>query len=113
MKNLESIVAMQRRIYERYVTELRDFSEVSLLSEPADSRSNFWLQAIVLDRGHEGSRDEILQLFHADGLKVRPAWRPLHMLEPYAKYEKTSMSGTEDIYARLVNLPSSPKLARQ
>jgi perosamine synthetase len=112
MKNLESIVKMQRRLYEKYATELRDVSGVSLLSEPADSRSNFWLQAIVLDRGQEGSRDEILELFHSDGLKVRPAWRPLHMLEPYARYERTSMAGTEDVYARLVNLPSSPKLAR-
>lgn len=113
MKNFESIVEMQRRLYEKYATELRDVSGATLLSEPADSRSNFWLQAIVLDRGNEGSRDEILELFHADGLKVRPAWRPLHMLEPYAKYERTSMAGTEDVYARLVNLPSSPKLARQ
>jgi perosamine synthetase len=113
MKNFESIVEMQRRLYEKYATGLRDVSGVTLLSEPADSRSNFWLQAIVLDRGNEGSRDEILEIFHADGLKVRPAWRPLHMLEPYAKYERTSMSGTEDVYARLVNLPSSPKLARQ
>ncbi len=113
MTNLESIVEMQRRLYEKYATELRDVSGVTLLAEPADSRSNFWLQAIVLDRGNEASRDEILELFHADGLKVRPAWRPLHMLEPYAKYERTSMAGTEDVYARLVNLPSSPKLARQ
>ena len=113
MKNLESIVEMQRRLYEKYATELRDVSGVTLLSEPADSRSNFWLQAIVLDSGNEGSKDDILELFHADGLKVRPAWRPLHMLEPYAKYERTSMAGTEDVYARLVNLPSSPKLARQ
>lgn len=113
MKSLESIVKMQRRLYEKYATELRDVSGVSLLSEPGDSRSNFWLQAIILDRGHEGSRDEILEIFHSDGLKVRPAWRPLHMLEPYAKYERTSMAGTEDVYARLVNLPSSPKLGRQ
>ena len=112
MTNLESIVEMQRLLYEKYATELRDVSGATLLSEPADSRSNFWLQAIVLDRGNEGSRDEILELFHADGLKVRPAWRPLHMLEPYAKCERTSMAGTEDVYARLVNLPSSPKLAR-
>ena len=113
MKNLTSIIEMQRGLYKKYATELRDISGTRLLSEPADSRSNFWLQAIVLDRGNEGARDEILELFHGDDLRVRPAWRPLHMLEPYAKYERTSMAGTEDVYARLVNLPSSPKLARQ
>jgi perosamine synthetase len=79
------------------------------VSEPKETISNYWLQAVLLDDAT--LRDQILEAFHADGLKVRPAWRPIHLLEPYKKYQRTEMSGTEDIYARLVNLPSSPKLA--
>jgi perosamine synthetase len=111
MRNLEAIVELQRRLFGKYAAELGSMSGVSLLSESKDSRSNYWLQAILLDQGNKDLRDEILEAFHADGLKVRPAWRPLHLLEPYAKFQKTSMVGTEDIYARLVNLPSSPRLA--
>ena len=111
MRNLAAIVELQRLLFDKYAAELRELPGVSLVSEPKDSKSNYWLQAILLDQGAKELRDQILESFHADGIKVRPAWRPLHLLEPYAKFQRTSMVGTEDIYARLVNLPSSPKLA--
>jgi perosamine synthetase len=109
MRSLAKIVELQRRLYEIYKTELGGIAGIHLVSEPKDSRSNYWLQAVLLDDAT--LRDQILEAFHADVLKVRPAWRPIHLLEPYKKYQRTAMSGTEDIYARLVNLPSSPKLA--
>ena len=109
MHSLAKIIELQRRLYEIYKSELGGIAGIHLVSEPKDTRSNYWLQAVLLDDAN--SRDQVLEAFHADGLKVRPAWRPLHMLEPYTKYQRTEMSGTEDIYARLVNLPSSPKLA--
>lgn len=109
MHSLAKIIELQRRLYETYKSELKDLAGIHLVSEPKETRSNYWLQAVMLDDAT--LRDQILEAFHADGLKVRPAWRPLHMLEPYKKYQRTEMIGTEDIYARLVNLPSSPKLA--
>lgn len=109
MRSLAKIIELQRRLYEIYKSELKDLAGIHLVSEPEETRSNYWLQAVLLDDAN--SRDQILEVFHADGLKVRPAWRPLHMLEPYKKFQRTEMSGTEDIYARLFNLPSSPKLA--
>jgi perosamine synthetase len=109
MHSLAKIIELQRRLYEIYKSELKDLAGIHLVSEPKETRSNYWLQAVLLDDAT--LRDQILEAFHVDGLKVRPAWRPLHMLEPYKKYQRTEMSGTEDIYARLVNLPSSPKLA--
>ena len=109
MHSLAKIIELQRRLYEIYKSELGGMDGIHLVSEPKDTRSNYWLQAVLLDDAT--LRDQILEAFHADGLKVRPAWRPLHLLEPYKKYQRTEMSGTGDIYARLVNLPSSPKLA--
>ena len=109
MRSLAKIIELQRRLYEIYKSELGGIAGIQLVTEPKGTRSNYWLQAALLDDAN--LRDQILEAFHADGLKVRPAWRPLHMLEPYKKYQRTEMLGTEDIYARLVNLPSSPKLA--
>ena len=111
MKGLPSIVELQRKLFALYVSELNPLEGFRLLAEPSDSRSNYWLQTIVLDRDKAHLRDEILTSFTADGLKVRPAWRPLHLLSPYSGYQRTSMQGTEDLYARIINLPSSPKFA--
>jgi perosamine synthetase len=111
MKGLTSIVELQRKLFALYVSELKPLEGFRLLAEPSDSQSNYWLQTIVLDSNKAHLRDEILNSFTADGLKVRPAWRPLHLLSPYSGYQRTSMQGTEDLYARIINLPSSPKFA--
>ncbi len=111
MKRLAEIVELQRKLFALYLSELEPFEGFRLLAEPSDSRSNYWLQTIVLDRNKSHIRDELLSAFSSDGLKVRPAWRPLHLLPPYSRYQRTSMEGTEDLYARIINLPSSPKFA--
>lgn len=112
MHNLTKVVELQRRLFEKYETEFDEMEGIKLLSEPVDSRSNFWLQALILDRDKSDLRDEILEEFNRDGLKVRPTWRPLHLLTPYSGFQRSSMPGTEEIYSRLVNLPSSPRLAQ-
>lgn len=111
MKRLANIVELQRRLFELYLLEIKSLDGVTLVAEPSNSRSNYWLQTILLDSDKSHLRDEILSAFTSDGLKVRPAWRPLHLLPPYAKYQRTSMAGTEALYARIINLPSSPKFA--
>ena len=111
MKGLTAIVELQRKLFSLYLSELKPLEGFRLLAEPSDSRSNYWLQSIVLDKNKSHLRDELLETFTSDGLKVRPAWRPLHLLPPYAMYQRTSMEGTEDLYARIINLPSSPKFA--
>jgi perosamine synthetase len=112
MHNLMKVVDLQRRLFEKYAAELDEIRGIRLLSEPSDSRSNYWLQAVILDKTMVHLRDEILEEFNKDGLKVRPAWRPLHLLTPYSGFQRSSMSGTEEIYSRLVNLPSSPRIAQ-
>jgi aminotransferase in exopolysaccharide biosynthesis len=111
MQSIGNIIALQRRLFEIYSAELGNLDGISLISEPEDSNSNYWLQGVMLDSDQSHLKEFILETFHADGLRARPAWRPLHLLEPYSGFQRTGMSGTEDIYSRLVNLPSSPKLA--
>jgi aminotransferase in exopolysaccharide biosynthesis len=112
MQNLIEIIELQRALFNVYSTALDGVSGIQLLCEPKDSRSNYWLQAVVLDSNKSHLRDEILETLNENGLKVRPAWRPLHLLQPYSNYQQSSMSGTEEIYQRVINLPSSPKFGR-
>jgi perosamine synthetase len=111
MQGLAEIVELQRKLFELYFLELNSLNGVTLLAEPSDSRSNYWLQTILLNKDKSHLRDEILNALTSDGLRIRPAWRPLHLLSPYSGFQRTAMDGTEDIYSRLINLPSSPKFA--
>jgi perosamine synthetase len=49
-------------------------------------------------------------VFHDNGIQARPIWTPMHLLPMYRNCPRSRLSITEDIYARCINLPSSPSL---
>jgi perosamine synthetase len=79
--------------------------------EPPGARSNYWLNALLLDTPDEAARDALLGRTNASGIMTRPAWTPLHRLPMYAASPRAPLPVTEDLAARVVNLPSSPVLA--
>jgi len=57
------------------------------------------------------SPDQLLTLAHERGIGLRPAWTPLHRLPMYERCPRAGLERTDDLAARIVNLPSSPALA--
>jgi len=72
------------------------------------------LVAMKLAPGLTQQRDGILDTLHAAGLKCRPLWTPMHLLPMFAAAPRMDdLSVTEDMFARVINLPSSPRLGRR
>ncbi|MBN1183498.1 MAG: DegT/DnrJ/EryC1/StrS family aminotransferase, partial [Bacteroidales bacterium] len=69
------------------------------------SRSNYWLNAILLKDRNE--RDEFLKFTNEHGVMTRPAWRLMHKIPMFEKCMKNDISHAEWIENRLVNIPSS------
>ena len=67
------------------------------------------LNAVLLD--DPDWRDDLLESLHDAGLLSRPVWTPLHRLSMYRDCLRGPLDVTEDLAARLINLPSSPRLA--
>ena len=44
---------------------------------------------------------------------TRPAWKPLHYLKHLKNFPKMNLDVCEDLYSRIINLPSSPNLIRK
>ena len=82
-----------------------------VFTESDFARSNYWLNPLLLDTAVAEHRDALLALCHARGLQARPAWTPMHRLAMYADDPLMDLSVAEDLYRRLINLPSSPRLA--
>ena len=80
-----------------------------LFLEGLDYRSG---RTNLLDQAHAHRRDAVLAAANDAGLMTRPLWRPMHLLTMYASAPRMDLSVTEDLHARLINLPSSPALAR-
>ncbi len=110
LERLPEFLDRKRALHERYIDAFKGRAGASLIRTPEGSTSNHWLNAILLDREHVARRDEILDTAHDSGIHLRPVWRPLHELPMYTACPRAPLPVTEDLAARLINLPSSASL---
>lgn len=114
MERLDQFVAEKRRLAATYQDCLAGIAGLEVMKEQPGSESNYWLVAVKLDRAVAGGRDEMLGKLHQAGLKCRPLWTPMHMLPMFASAPRMDdLSVTEDMFTRIINLPSSPRLGRR
>ena len=113
LEKLDQFLAEKRRLAANYRKSLSGIAGVQVMSDPPGTESNYWLVAIKLDRALAPRRDELLGALHAAGLKCRPLWTPMHMLPMFASSPRMDdLSVAEDMFTRIINLPSSPRLGR-
>ena len=111
LEQLSGFLAAKRVLAERYRRALDGVPGVSFFAEPPFARSNYWLNAMLLDEAVAGERERLLQLCNEHGLMCRPAWTLMHRLPMYADCPRMPLPVAESIERRLVNLPSGAGLA--
>lgn len=111
LEQLPGFLVKKRNLAETYSRIFAEIEGVKFLTEPSHCRSNYWLNTIILDESYVDQRDEILALSHRDKIFTRPPWRPLHELARYSACPKMDLSITEKMFGRVINIPSSAKLA--
>ena len=110
LEQLDDFLDVKRRLAGWYRDRLADLPRVAFVDEPAGTQSNFWLNAILLD--DSAARDALLKACNDQEIGLRPAWDPMHRLPMFASCPRAALDATEDICARLVNLPSGVGAAR-
>lgn len=111
LEQLDGFVTAKRRLADRYAAALDGLDGVRTVREPAGSRGNYWLNAILLD--DPGQRDAVLAATNGAGFMTRPVWTLMHRLPMYAGCPRMALPVSEDIERRLVNLPSSAVLGER
>ena len=111
LEQLDGFVAAKRELYDRYRGAFARVAGVQLLGEPPGSRSNYWLQTLLLDESAAGQRDLILSATNDAGLMTRPVWTLMHRLPPYREFPRMDLSTAEALARRIINIPSSSQLA--
>jgi perosamine synthetase len=113
LERLDEFVAAKRKLAAAYESAFAANNRMTFLSEPAGSRSNYWLCTLLLDPAADVAvRDEVLARLNAAKYMVRPAWTLMHRLAPYAGAPRMpDLSAAEQAERTLINLPSSPRLA--
>jgi len=109
LEELDSFLDNKRELSALYKNFFAN-GEIKFVSEPAHSKSNYWLCAILLP--DKKSRDAFLEYTNDNGVMTRPTWALMNKLEMF----KNSMCGNLDnaqvLEDRLVNIPSSVRIKK-
>jgi perosamine synthetase len=111
LERLDDFIARKRLLHDRYVAAFKDVEGIRIFTEAAYAKSNYWLNVALLDKPDRPRLEGLLDDLNAQGLQCRPAWTPMHRLVIYAHCQSMDLSVTEDVNDRLINIPSSPRLA--
>lgn len=110
LEELPTKLASKRELFKRYQSAFANVKGVSLLSEPKNCQSNYWLQTLLLDKTEFENRDLILESTNKTGIMTRPAWVLMNELEPFKGFPSMDLATAKSLYERIINIPSSPGL---
>lgn len=106
LEKMPMFIQQKRELTKQYEQWLVNLDGVHLFKEPANTKSNYWLQTIILDE--RLNRDEVLDFLNEQGVMSRPIWTPMHHLAIYQKCPKSNLNVTEQLNRSVVNIPSTP-----
>lgn len=112
LEQLDGFLEDKRRLAERYADAFAGVAGVTFFTDPPNARSNYWLNAIILDEPDLASRDAVLAATNDAGFMTRPAWRLMHRLPAFQTAPRGDLVVAELLEARIVNIPSSARLGR-
>ena len=105
LEQIELFLKAKRQLAEAYKNFFADKKGITYVIEPENTRSNYWLNAILLDNRNE--RDAFLEYTNKQGIMTRPVWELMNRLPMFQNAQCGDLSNAEWIADRLVNISSS------
>lgn len=107
LENLDYLLSLKRELAEQYKAFFSN-TEYQFFSEPADCKSNYWLNVIITkDRTQ---RDEVLEYTNKNRVMTRPIWELMNRLPMFAGCQTDGLENSIWFADRVVNIPSSARV---
>jgi perosamine synthetase len=113
LEQLPVMLDAKRELFTRYRTAFSMLAGVDFMAEPAQCKSNYWLQTLLLDVDHTEQRDAVLKATNGAGFMTRPAWILMHELAPFKDCPRMDLAMAQSLSQRLINIPSSSGLVKK
>lgn len=91
-----------------YAEFFKGKEDITFFTEPADCKSNYWLNAVVLK--DKAAQLDFLEYTNDHGVMTRPVWELMNRLPMFEHCETDGLENTEWLADRVVNIPSSVRL---
>ena len=106
--NLEKFIESKRQLALEYAEYFKNVEDIQFFTEPEDTFSNYWLQAVILK--DKDAQQEFLQQTNDNGVMTRPIWELMNRLPMFEHCENDGLENTIWFADRVVNIPSSVRL---
>ncbi|MBC1558913.1 aminotransferase class I/II-fold pyridoxal phosphate-dependent enzyme [Listeria booriae] len=112
---LEERIAKKRAIFDHYEKGFRDISNITMMPELADTKSNRWLTTLLIQ---DADPIEIMKQLTDKGIEARLLWKPLHCQpifkdNPFYEHQKGTKSVAEELFAQGLCLPSGTQMTEE
>lgn len=117
LKVLDERIAEKTNIHNTYKEGFKSIKEIQMQPYMQNSKPNFWLSAIILDKDSKVTPLQIIEALEKENIESRPIWKPMQLQPVFAGRDfitlNESGSVSEDIFSRGVCLPSDTKMTRE
>ncbi len=107
LENLDVFISNKRMLADKYEQFFNNTSCV-FFKEPENSRSNYWLNTILLENIQE--RNNFLDKTNTNGIMTRPIWTLMNNLPMFTSHQCSDLTNSKWLNDRVVNIPSSVTL---
>lgn len=105
MEEIDHILANKRETAEKYNQFFSDKENIQFFTEPEGSKSNYWLNAVLLNDKEEQLK--FLEYTNDHAVMTRPIWELMNRLPMFKDCETDGLQNTVWFADRVVNIPSS------
>lgn len=117
LKVLDERIAEKTGIYNTYKEGFKNIKEIQMQPYMQNSKPNFWLSAIILDKDSKVTPLQIIEALEKENIESRFIWKPMQLQPVFADRDfitlNESGSVSEDIFSRGVCLPSDTKMTKE
>jgi len=110
LEHIEEYVASKRETAKTYEEFFKDIPEIKFFVEPKDTRSNYWLNVVILK--DKEAQLNFLEYTNDNGVMTRPIWELMNKLPMFEKCENDGLKNTIWFADRVVNIPSSVRIKK-
>ncbi len=105
LEEIDHILANKRETAEKYKQFFLDKENIQFFTEPEGSKSNYWLNAVLLNDKEE--QHKFLEYTNDHAVMTRPIWELMNRLPMFKDCETDGLQNTVWFADRVVNIPSS------
>lgn len=110
LEHIEEYVASKRETAKAYEEFFKDIPEIEFFVDTPDTRSNYWLNIVILK--DKEAQLNFLEYTNDNGVMTRPIWELMNRLPMFEKCENDGLKNTIWFADRVVNIPSSVRIAK-